>query len=153
MEIVRPLPVQAEAASAGRFHHPRVIQVALRDEGDPAPRLLGKAGRCLRQLRQERRGALVEDAVDRVEPQGVDMVALEPVQGVLDKEVAHLVAVRAVEIDGRAPRGPVPVGEIGAEIRQVVPFGPQMVVHDVEDDREARPWHASTSFLSSSGPP
>ena len=64
-----------------------------------------------------------------------------------------VVAVRAVEIHGRPPRGAVPVGEVGAEVGQVVPLRPEVVVDHVEDDGQAARWQASTSRFSPSGPP
>ena len=43
----------------------------------------------------------------------------------------------AVVVDGRAPGGPVVVGEVGAELAQVVALRAEVVVDDVEEDRQA----------------
>ncbi len=93
----------------------------------------------VRKLREKRVGTGVRDAVDRVQPQAVDVVVREPGEGVLDEEAPHLVAVGPVEVQRRAPRCPVAVGEVGAEIPQVVPLGAEVVVDHVEDDGHPAP--------------
>ena len=40
------------------------------------------------------------------------------------------------KLTGVSPGGPVPIREIGAEVGQVVPFRPQVVVNHVEDHRD-----------------
>ena len=56
----------------------------------------------------------------------------------MDGEVAHRRAVGAVVVDRRAPGRLVPVGEeAGGVGGQVVPVRPEVIVDDVEDDREA----------------
>ena len=70
--------------------------------------------------------------MDRIEPQRIDVEFPEPVEGVADEEAADLVAIRAVKVDGLAPRRAVAVGEVRAEVPQTISFGPEMVVHHVE---------------------
>ena len=48
--------------------------------------------------------AVVEDRVDRVEPQPIEMELLEPIQRIVDEEVADRRGVLAVEVDRGAPR-------------------------------------------------
>ena len=57
-----------------------------------------------RQLGEEVARAVVDDRVGGVEPQAVDVILVHPVQRVLDEELAHHVAVRAVELTA-APQG------------------------------------------------
>jgi len=57
---------------------------------------------------------------------------------VLQEKVAHVVAVRAVVIDRLAPGRLVAVREIRAEVAQVIPLGPQMVVDHVQDHGQPR---------------
>ena len=60
----------------------------------------------------------------------------------------------AVEVDGRAPGGPVPGREVvGAELGQVVAVGAEVVVDHVEQHRQAQAWASSTSRRRSSGRP
>ena len=75
--------------------------------------------------------------MDRVEPQRVDVVLVEPVQRVPDEEPAYLVASRAVDVDPVAPRRVMELAQVGAEALEVVALGPEVVVDDVEHDREA----------------
>ena len=83
-------------------------------------------------------GAQVEDGVDGVETQAVEVELLQPHPRVVEHEVADRVATVPVEVDGGAPRGRVPVVEVSAELGQVVPLRAEVVVDDVEEDREPR---------------
>ena len=83
---------------------------------------------------------LVVDRIDRVVAQTVEAVFLEPVERIVDEEVAHLPAVLAVEVDRLPPQGLVPVAEKGRRIGlQKVALGSEMVVHDVEENHQALP--------------
>ena len=89
----------------------------------------------LRQLGQDVRLGGVLDGVDGVEAQPVEAVLLEPVEGIVDEEVAHRPAVLAVEVDGGAPgRVPVGVEEALGEGVEVVPLGAEVVIDHVEED-------------------
>ena len=81
--------------------------------------------------------AVVDDRVHGVEAQPVEMKFLEPIERVVHQEIAHRPAF-AVEIDRGAPRGVMALGEeVGRDRRQVITLGSEMVVDDVEQDREA----------------
>ena len=55
--------------------------------------------------------AVVDDRVHRIEAQPVEIVLLEPIERVLDHEVAHRAARVVVVIDRRAPRRVMALGE------------------------------------------
>ena len=80
--------------------------------------------------------AEVEDAVDSVQPQSVEVIVLQPVQCVLDKEPSHFVAVLTIEIDRLSPRSSIAIGKVRSECTQVVAFRTEVVVDDVERDRQ-----------------
>src|SRR4051794_5599965 len=76
---------------------------------------------------------VVKYGVNRVQPQAVDMELLDPVECVADEEVPHCIAARAIEVDSRAPRRFVPLGEEARSIKgQVIPVGPEVVVDTIE---------------------
>ena len=79
----------------------------------------------------------VENRVQRVEPQPVDVVLLDPVAGVPDEVTPHLVAVAVVEVDRRAPWRVITVGEVGGVIVEIISLRPEVVVDHVEHHREA----------------
>ena len=82
---------------------------------------------------------IVEDGVDGVEAQAVEVVFLEPVQRVLDEEVAHdAAALLAVEVDAGAPGRLVTLGEerLGVGV-EVVPGRAEVVVDHVEEHHQA----------------
>ena len=105
MEVVGPLRVEAEPPRSGGQEEARVVQVALGDDVDAAgPSRSARPRDRRRQLLQERAAPRVDDGVDGVEAQAVEVVLVEPVQGVLDEEAADRVAVRAVEVEA-SPQG------------------------------------------------
>ena len=71
-----------------------------------------------------------------VEAENVDVKVANPIQGILDKEPAHLIAPFAVEVDGLAPGSAIAVGKVRSKIGEVIAFGTQMVVDDIERDTE-----------------
>jgi hypothetical protein len=85
-------------------------------------------------LFEEVRVAVVDEGVGGVEAEAVEAKFLQPVQRVGDKEVAHALGVRVVEVDGLAPGGFVLVGEEGREGAGVGPVGTEVVVDHVEED-------------------
>src|SRR5580698_3605887 len=81
---------------------------------------------------------IVVDAMRRVEPKPVEMVLVDPVAGVGDKELAYRTGGGPVEIERLTPLGRVLLAEIAGRGRaQIVSVGPELIVDDVEDDREA----------------
>src|ERR1700730_2145318 len=81
--------------------------------------------------------AFVVNRVHGVEAQSVEMKLLQPVKRVVYEKIAHRPALRAVEINGCAPRRLAAVGEeIASDCRQVIPLGAKVVVDDVEKNGE-----------------
>ncbi len=153
VDVVGPLPAQPEAGAAtvgdresaltrARFARTRrdggrVVAVGLGDDDDVATRLLGGEFQCGRELFEDVDGRVVGERVDGVKAERVDVELGEPHERVLDDEAAHLVTLRAVEVDGGAPRRVVQRIEVGAELGQVVAARAEVVVDDVQADGEA----------------
>src|SRR5690606_32407422 len=77
---------------------------------------------------------IVIDGVHGIEAQAVEVIFLDPVARVVYEELAH---VRVGEIDRIAPRRAMPRGEEFARITaQIIALRPEMVVDDIEQDRE-----------------
>src|SRR5262249_37530142 len=87
-------------------------------------------------LRENVCGGKIEDAVNRVQPKAIEVALAHPVEGVVDEIAADFVALWPIEVDRFTPRRAVAVGEVRREFGQVVPFRPEVVVDDVENDRE-----------------
>ena len=97
---------------------------------------------------------LVEDLLCRVQPQPVEMVFVDPIAGIGEEKIAHRSGIGAIEIDRLAPFVGVAVGQISRRERfEIVPVRAEMVVDDVEDDRDAECMRRSTKRRKSSGGP
>ncbi|MEY9485415.1 hypothetical protein RKD26_001209 [Streptomyces calvus] len=138
VEVVVPLGVHAEAAVLARGDDPRVVQIRLGDQEQRPARVGGQVVHGPGQLLQEVAGARVHQRVHRVQPQPVDAVVPQPRQRAVHQVGAHLVGAGGVQVDRRAPRGVVGVGEVRAELRQMIARRAQVVVHDVQDHTQTQ---------------
>ncbi len=138
VEVVIPLGVQAVSPKFPRADNARIIEVALGDDVDlpiePLRLLVYGRGQL-----QKRMGGEIQDAVDCIDPQGIDMKLRHPVQGILDEKTPNRIAVGSIEVDGRTPRGFVAIGEIRTEIPQVITFWTQVVIHHIQHDGYSPP--------------
>ncbi len=91
----------------------------------------------LGKLLQQVLRAVVEDRMHRVEPQAIEVELLDPVESVLDDELAHRAAVRPVKIDRRAPWRLVTIGEgLRRDRVDIGAFRTEMVVDDIEQHHQ-----------------
>src|SRR6266702_4910168 len=88
------------------------------------------------QLLEDVQRRIVDDRVHRVQTQAVDVVITNPHQCVVHDEATDLVAAVSVEIERSPPGGSISIGEVRAEIAQVVARRACVVVDDVENDAE-----------------
>src|SRR5258707_8593 len=92
----------------------------------------------LRQLAEDVGFAVVLDGVDGIEAEPVEAIFFEPIERVVDHEVAYRPAPRSLKIKCGAPWGVVPFGkEIRRDRVKVIPLRAEMVVDDVEENGEA----------------
>ena len=94
MKIVAPLGIDVEASLFRRPDEARIVQIALGDQITFASALVAKGSDPFRQFPQKRLRAKVVDGVDGIEPQSVDMILTQPVEGILDKILPHAIAIR-----------------------------------------------------------
>src|SRR5438132_13408704 len=92
----------------------------------------------LRQLAENVGRAVIVDRVDGIEAEPVEAIFFEPIERVVDHEVAHRPAQRSVKIERCAPWRVVPLGkEIRRDRREIISLRAEMVVDDVEKNGEA----------------
>ncbi len=128
MKVVVPEAVEPVAEN-----HPRVLRLVLADDDGRAPPR--GAAHLARQRREKVLVRVVRDALRGVEAEAVEVELLDPVARVREEELADGRGVPAVEVDGGAPLGLVPFGEVVLrELREVVAVRPEVVVDHVEDD-------------------
>src|SRR5262249_10669467 len=132
MKIVRPLGVHTVPSEFRPLDDPDIVQVAFGDEIKLPSDFSRKVIRMFGQLLEEGFGAHVQDGMDRIEPEGIDVVLLKPVDRVFQEKISQAVAVRIVKIYRTAPGSFILFGEIRSEIREVVAFRAEMVVNRIE---------------------
>ena len=74
----------------------------------------------------------------RVQSQSIEMIFSKPIEGVLNKEVAHRSALRAIEVDAVSPGSSVAVGEkLGSVSVKIISFRTKMVINNVEQNHHS----------------
>ncbi len=139
VEVVAPLRAQTVAARLGTANHLRIVEVALGDHDQPAAELPFETVDRAPELLEEVQRRLVVEGMNRVHAQPVGMIVAQPHTRVINEETSNFIASRAVEVDGRAPGRSVALGEIGAELVEVVSLGAEVVVNDIYEDGEPLP--------------
>ena len=153
VKIIIPVSIQTIPPKVGRTHQAHIVEVALRHQIEfPVPALSSPAHRC-GQFGHEWLRRQIHNGMEGVQAQGVNMIFRAPKEGVVDEEAPHLIAVRAVEVEGRPPGGVVALGEIRAVSRQVVAFRAQVVVNHVQDHGQAPLMAGVDQPFETFGPP
>ena len=117
MDIVVPLRRIVKRLAVGATGEPSgLVLLILQDKMHMAVARLG--AHAFGQLIQHMLRAVVDDRMHGVEPQPVQMELLDPIERVLDDELAHRLRVLAVVIDGVAPGRLMALGEEAPARRQ-----------------------------------
>src|ERR1700737_3459031 len=88
---------------------------------------------CFRQLLQNMGTSVVQNCMDRVQPQSVKVIFLKPIESIMDKEIPNCAALISIEIDPVSPRCGVPVGEkLGSILAEIISIRAKVVVDDIE---------------------
>src|SRR6266540_6693133 len=134
VKIVVPLCIDTVTADFRRKQQSGIVEIAFGDQvdlsSDPAPVAMDLSGKLLKEMSRSE----IEDLVDRIQPQGVHMKFMDPVEGIGNEKGAHLIAIRAVEVDRVSPRGAVVVGKIKSELAEIVTLRSEVVVNHIEYD-------------------
>src|SRR5437870_205002 len=75
--------------------------------------------------------------MDRVEPEGIDVKLLSPVESILNKKIPDRVAIRTIEIERQTPGRLVAFREVGAKVREVISLRPEVVINHIKDHGHA----------------
>src|SRR5262249_25555277 len=130
MVIVIPLRTIFTLRRIGpRIDQARTIMVVLQNETDYGPSWGSEGPDHPAQVIGDRGRPRFDEGMNSVEPQAVEMIALEPVEGIVDREGAHL---WNVIIDSMAPRRMGRREERWRVKVEKVTFWAEMIVDDVE---------------------
>ena len=131
VEVIGPLRVEARRLwPAAQQRRPVVL--VFKHQVDMPPRL-HRGAYAVGKAAQE---ALLGDCMDRIEPQAVEAIFVQPIQRILREVVANL---RAAEVDGGAPgRVQVVAEERLGEHMDVCAVRTEMVIHHVQHDHQPK---------------
>ena len=135
--VVIPHRVEPIAAGGAVADDPRVVELRLGDDERGSAEPFAQRRDLRRQLLEDVGWRLVDDRVHRIEAQAVQVVVADPHCRVVDSEPAHLSCIGPIEVERSAPRGMVPVAEVGSKPRQEVADRAEVVVDDIQDHGQA----------------
>src|SRR5579863_9313193 len=136
MRVIVPLRIE-RTGTVGWSQEAGLVGAVLQHQMNMAASACELARGC-GDLGQDMVLAVVADRMHGVEAQAVQLILFEPVECVVDEEVAYRAAALTVEVDGGTPRGVMAVGEELRRIEaEIVALGPEMVVDNVQHHRDA----------------
>jgi hypothetical protein len=143
VKIVVPHRIEAVAAAPWVAREPRFLSLVLGNDKTDA--LTGSAADAARDRGDKMLRRSVKNLLRRVETQPVKMKLVDPVSGVRDKEFADRAGIWSVEVKRLTPFVRVAVGEviwreaevIWREAGEIIPVRTEMIVDNVENDRDA----------------
>ena len=111
MNVVIPLRgVALGLAAFVRLKITGLIEVVFQNEVDVAIGLEGTPHR-IGQFRENVGGRVVDNGVNRVETQSVEMIFGQPVERIVNEEIADDSTLGAIEVDAVSPRSTVSIGK------------------------------------------
>src|SRR5690606_25840720 len=116
--------------------HPRIVEVALRDQHQVPTQPRAERLDLESELLEKMNRRVIHDRMHGIDPQAVEVILGQPHERVVTEISAHLLAPIAVEVDGIPPRGAIAACEVRTETLQMIPDRPEMVVYDVEQHGE-----------------
>src|SRR5690625_3606969 len=136
VQIISPLGIMSPTAELRAANHLRVIQVALSDHDGAATSSLSLGMDKCCQFFEEWSSRGIVDRMNGVQSETVEVELPQPVACVFQKEVTDMVAARPIKVQRLTPGCLVMIGEVGAKIAEIVPFRTEMVIDNIEYDRQ-----------------
>jgi hypothetical protein len=124
VKVIVPLGVKAISAKLMGTNYPGVIERTFREKMDMSVKLARPLMDGHSQLLEEWLSGKVQNGMDCIDSKRVNMKFRGPVERIFDEKTPNLIAIRSIEVDGRAPGSLVAVREVRTEISQVVPLWP-----------------------------
>ena len=79
MEFIVPLRIQTVPSGRTRLDHSHIVEIALRDQPGAPSELLRLLMETLRQLRENMASAQIVNAVNRIQPQSINVILSQPI--------------------------------------------------------------------------
>src|SRR5260370_30825398 len=103
MEVVAPLGIKVVPTLLRAAQNARVVEITFCNQVELPPQSLRQIGDCGLQLCQKVAGAEIENSMNRIQAQRVEVIVLQPVQCVFDKESPYFIAAHTVKVESLAP--------------------------------------------------
>jgi hypothetical protein len=137
VEIVTPLAMETNPVMLFRKNRPAIVLMGLSDQMDSPSSFFGDLVGKSRDIGQKWHRRLVYNGMNGIEPKPVDIKDLKIISDVFQKKMTDMIAPGTIEVNGIAPRGPGNLRKIGGKFSQIVPFWPQMIIDNVQNDGNA----------------
>src|SRR4030095_5818673 len=131
VKVIVPLCINSIASMTVWDENPNIIEITFRDDMNRPLQDFCRSMDSHREFSDDMVGTEIINAMNGIQTQTVNMVFNEPIEGILNDEVAYRITVRTVIVDGCSPRGPVPIGKIRTKVAEIIALRPQVVVHNV----------------------
>ncbi len=136
MKVVHPLGIDPVAAFSRPLDQPHIVGVRFGDDHNAASQPLLQFPRRRGNLLQDMGPAAIMNGVDGIKAQPVEVVAFNPVADAVEDHPPRRGAAFIIEIHRRPPGCFIFTGKIGAKFSQVISFGAEVVIDDVENHGE-----------------
>src|ERR1044072_5318005 len=132
MKLIDPLGIHTKPAFFNRAYVTGIVEIEFCYQNFSSLNTLLQQPYLFGQFFHEVFGAVVVNGVYSIEAKRIYVKFIEPHECVLNKIIAHAIAPGAIKIYSVAPRCFVFIGKVRTVVSQVIPFGPQVIVHHIE---------------------
>jgi hypothetical protein len=139
VKVIIPLRIETVSSEIHMPNETGVLKVALRNEIDSSVQPLCFVVHCHGEFLQKRLGGSIHDTVDGVDSESIDVELGYPRKSVFDEIATYFIAVRPIKVEGWPPRDMVLLGKIRAEVSEVIPFGAEVIIDDIQNNRDSLP--------------
>lgn len=137
MKIIIPLRIESKAVCFAAGDEAGIIQIAFGDQYKAAAEVRGERFDFECKVLEEVGGRIIKKRVNGIEPQSIEMVMSQPHERVIRKKASNFVAVLVIEIYSGSPGSAIFLDEIWSEPIEVIAYRPEVVVNNIEQNREA----------------
>src|ERR1051326_3526562 len=137
MKIIQPLSGKFQASCLARLDYFWVIKIAFCYCIKYSSQLLLQLPDFFVHPLKNVNGAHIIDPVNSIKAKAVDMKVFKPIHRIVRKEISDSIAPGSVKIYGFSPWSFIVIRKIRPKFFQVISFGSQMIINNIQKNRNA----------------